>query len=455
LRVGPVAVLTSVASWNPADQDLTGWLAAQLIIDHPALAAGPPPGRKEWTQAAALIAAGLVLPVLDGLDEIPEDVRGSAISRINDMLQPGERVVATCRSQQYWDVVRPRSGVEVTLRAAAAVELRPLDAETVRSYLCDDAGGPAARARWEPVLTALGTEAPAGLALSTPLMVGLARSIYNPRPGEPIRELRDPAELCNPHLADQAAVESLLFDAFIPAAYRHERPGRWTAQEIDTWLVFLARHLETTIDGPDLAWWQLPIALPAIRNHATAEADAVATLAAATEAGMPATVTIRGSLLATLLGEPEAPETRSAASPMATLGRARRAAIVVGVPIAVVFGIVTGVAIGAFTGYASGVGRPVAPAIALGVAVMVTTGTTIGFLSSQWPWYGIARIWLALHQQLPWRLMSFLADAHRRGVLRQAGAVYQFRHIELQHRLATRPANSYMVPEAPGSGPAA
>jgi len=34
--------------------------------------------------------------------------------------------------------------------------------------------------------------------------------------------------------------------------------------------------------------------------------------------------------------------------------------------------------------------------------------------------------------------MAFLADAHQRGVLRQAGAVYQFRHIELQHRLATR-----------------
>jgi hypothetical protein len=37
--------------------------------------------------------------------------------------------------------------------------------------------------------------------------------------------------------------------------------------------------------------------------------------------------------------------------------------------------------------------------------------------------------------------MDFLADAHRRGVLRQAGAVYQFRHIELQHRLATRDAD--------------
>ena len=38
--------------------------------------------------------------------------------------------------------------------------------------------------------------------------------------------------------------------------------------------------------------------------------------------------------------------------------------------------------------------------------------------------------------RLPWQLMAFLADAHQRGVLRQAGAVYQFRHIELQHRLA-------------------
>jgi hypothetical protein len=32
--------------------------------------------------------------------------------------------------------------------------------------------------------------------------------------------------------------------------------------------------------------------------------------------------------------------------------------------------------------------------------------------------------------------MRFLADAHQRGVLRQAGAVYQFRHAELQRHLA-------------------
>src|SRR5262249_32175636 len=119
---------------------------------------------------------------------------------------------------------------------------------------------PAARARWDPVLAVLDTEAPAGQALSTPLMVGLARAIYNPRPGELAGTLRHPAELCDP--AVKEAVESLLFDAFIPAAYRHDSAGRWKAQDAEKWLAFLARHLEQTIGGPDIAWWQLWHAVP-------------------------------------------------------------------------------------------------------------------------------------------------------------------------------------------------
>jgi hypothetical protein len=105
------------------------------------------------------------------------------------------QVVVTCRTEQYRDAVRPSDGVEVTLRAAAAIQLRPLDADAVRRYLRDDAPGPAARARWAPVLAVLGTQAPAGQALSTPLMVGLARAIYNPRPGELAGTMPDPAEL--------------------------------------------------------------------------------------------------------------------------------------------------------------------------------------------------------------------------------------------------------------------
>ena len=70
-----------------------------------------------------------------------------------------------------------------------------------------------------------------------------------------------------------------------------------------------------------------------------------------------------------------------------------------------------------------------------------------------WPSYVLTIRWLAFRHRLPRPLMSFLADAHKRGLLRQAGAVYQFRHIELQHRLANRDAsgedvNSLAAPPA-------
>jgi hypothetical protein len=40
----PVPALVGLASWDPANQDLHSWLAAQLVIDHPAMAAAGRPG---------------------------------------------------------------------------------------------------------------------------------------------------------------------------------------------------------------------------------------------------------------------------------------------------------------------------------------------------------------------------------------------------------------------------
>ncbi|WP_189213907.1 NACHT domain-containing protein [Actinokineospora fastidiosa] len=52
--------------------------------------------------------------------------------------------------------------------------------------------------------------------------------------------------------------------------------------------------------------------------------------------------------------------------------------------------------------------------------------------------FNTARIWLAVTGKTPWRLMAFLRDAHRVGVLRLVGPVYQFRHELLRDRLARR-----------------
>ena len=71
--------------------------------------------------------------------------------------------------------------------------------------------------------------------------------------------------------------------------------------------------------------------------------------------------------------------------------------------------------------------------IVAGLFIVLLLGSTTG----AWTRYLDARLRLAVRGRLPWRTISFLNDAHRRGVLRQTGAVYQFRHIRLQEQLAT------------------
>jgi len=80
--------------------------------------------------------------------------------------------------------------------------------------------------------------------------------------------------------------------------------------------------------------------------------------------------------------------------------------------------------------------------VELGIVIGLVCGIPVAVRRSRkqavWLSYELSRLWLALSGQVPGSLMAFLGDAHKRGVLRQAGAVYQFRHLELQHRLATR-----------------
>ncbi|CAM5383019.1 hypothetical protein SLAVM298S_01827 [Streptomyces lavendulae subsp. lavendulae] len=75
-----------------------------------------------------------------------------------------------------------------------------------------------------------------------------------------------------------------------------------------------------------------------------------------------------------------------------------------------------------------------------------------GVAVSAWGRFAWARIWLAATGRLPWRLMAFLRDAHRRGMLRQSSGVYRFRHIELRNRLADvhgTPATGAAAPDGP------
>ena len=170
---GPVPVLLPIATWDPASEDFREWLISRLDIDYPALVESAVKGSTAASSSRALLDQGLIIPIIDGLDEIPDVVRGPAIAKINDAVQPGERIVLTSRTAHFRATVRPAEGIEITLRGAAAIELCSLDPTATTEYLRADAGGPSAEARWSPVIAAIDDHTLLAKVLSSPLMTSI------------------------------------------------------------------------------------------------------------------------------------------------------------------------------------------------------------------------------------------------------------------------------------------
>ncbi|MFF5480934.1 NACHT domain-containing protein [Streptomyces sp. NPDC012935] len=272
----PVPVLFSLASWDPR-QSLKTWMADQLRRTYPGLAAEAPSsvalnhttGDRAKDLATSLLNADLILPLLDGLDELPPARHAAALDTLNRTLPARQALVLTSRTIPYRTALT-RPGTNIRLNGAAIIQLLPLGAQTAASYLRRDAGGPSAPAfdRWDSVISRLGTTTPVGQALATPLALFLARTIYNPRPGAfpGAPQAPRPDELCDTTAyPDHAAINARLFQAFIPAAYTPHQPNppRWTAHQAHKTLAFLARLQHNQRAGsPDVAWWELSSAIP-------------------------------------------------------------------------------------------------------------------------------------------------------------------------------------------------
>ncbi|MFH8614816.1 NACHT domain-containing protein [Streptomyces sp. NPDC017979] len=505
-----VPVLLPLASWNPAAQDLNAWLVEQLTRDYASLRDPAPASSGNMDRARALVEHRLILPILDGLDELPPTTRSMAFDAISHALPPGQAVVLSSRVDEYRQAQFPAAGVPVKLAGAAGISLRPQAAAETVAYLTRDAGGEhsVSAVRWERVLAQLGSDTPVGQALRTPLMVFLARTVYNPRPGDYAASLPNPAELCDEdRLPTKEAVERHLFDAFIPAAYRRRsgRNCRWGPDRAKHVLIYLAKHLQHTLIGtPDLAWWQLheavcrrayqfllatatafaaglsalsadpgvslgiglaagflgwrtggkPRRLPAIAFRwsgmgfvlglawalwfglilvLSAQNDPVLGLLSGLFLGPVTGAWLGRGVVALASQETRSPDLAFAVGPTLLLRRDRRVFWRLTIEFGFGYGLVLALALTAM------LNGTTADSVRITTLSLITAfGVCGSFAYSAWGHFTLARYYLMLRHRLPRDLMAFLADAHQRGVLRQAGAVYQFRHIEIQHHLAQR-----------------
>lgn len=152
----PVPVIFSLAAWQP-EQTLDAWMVADLSRRY---------GAKPQL-IAHFVGAGMILPLLDGLDEVATlERRKACVNAIDvyrqsrDLLAPP--LVVACREREYQDLS--------ALKLNIALVVQPLALAQVRSYL--------ARAAFEGLRGAI--ERDAGLAdmARTPLLLGLMAETY-------------------------------------------------------------------------------------------------------------------------------------------------------------------------------------------------------------------------------------------------------------------------------------
>lgn len=258
-----VPVIFSIGSWDPSAVALRDWLIDRLVRDHPHLTRRAPGGS---TLAAALVDADLVLPVLDGFDEIAEGLRSTALEVLNSTSLP---LVLTSRRGEFAEAVQRTNAPLVW---AAGLELIDLTLDDLSAYLPrtsrpvprDDGGNAAV---WTPVLNRLrarrsGASTPLARVLSTPLMIILARTMYSEAPG------RNPAELLDAErFPDENSLEEHLLAGFVPTVYRRRVAERSAAgrrernrdpERAERWLGYLAHHLaRLDREQQDLAWWRI------------------------------------------------------------------------------------------------------------------------------------------------------------------------------------------------------
>jgi hypothetical protein len=486
----PVPVILLASSWHPAKEHFGEWLTRRIHEEYQGQ--GHDLTRDRIRE---LVRDRLVIPVLDGIDELPKPVLEHALDKLNQALGENSPVILTCRATEYTEAVMDKS----VLGAAAVIRAMPVDATTAAEYL-RRTSQPRRLPLWEPVLSAIisDEDGPAAKSFRSPLMLWLARTIYTTGPN-------NPAELLDEHrFSDAAAIERHLLDALVPSLFPsgprspdQPKPIRdWGPACAHRWLAFLAAHL-TRHRAREIEWWRLcrarpvpvvdvvlvvgsyfllrylmdlivdPFPLPEMFRSLQAGLGEHATLGTGILAGMiilflrlwtnesPRRLAYRGrrGVVEFILG----------AFVVLTLLLPNRAEILlVGIGVALVLGVgvslpsaavvgprvqlrgerttvvLTTVLVGPTLGGVAAWLMPTTnwaspPTICL-VSGLATAGVVI--VLSPWSQWLLAKTVLAACRRLPLATITFLEDAHRAGVLRKVGGTYQFRHAYLQTRLA-------------------
>jgi hypothetical protein len=488
-----VPLILPVASWQ-SGQPLHDWIAGRLARDHPELAAA---GRPDTTLAYELVRAGKILTILDGFDELPQSRRPDALKQLNRALDAGTPVILTTRAEEYEQAITAgdvltRSAViaiqpltpddlarylPLTTKPQAKQKWAPVlgqlpDNAELRAVLQNPLMTSLARAAYSDTPadpTELLGERPTRTQLEDHLLAQFIPSVYEAAAVKAQKYLsylaRDatrnsPAgEIAWWRLADRTPRlgQVMLLATYVAmvALVAHFTFARSGAESwgIAAWQVIALACLPALLLGLASARSPAPVRLSLHSRRTIAlllAAGAVLLLATAwlitKSFPFPVLYAVGALCLVLAIRWTRVPgDVTSASSPRDLLRSDRRAALTVsagnalaGDPGQVVFSLILWAPVLALSAWATagGAGTTVAGIWLATVVASAVLFAAFGMACTAWGCFSWSRVLLAATGQLPWRTMRFLEDAHRRGVLRQSGAAYQFRHSRLRERLA-------------------
>jgi hypothetical protein len=247
-ETGRLPVVFDLASWTPRCGTVAEWLVEEL---HKGYDVPPALGRR-W------LASNLIIPLMDGLDEVRAEHRDACVSALNRFrFAHGRLPLAVCSRVVEYEDLRTK------LALRGAVVIQPLSREEVDGYLrrAGDALDGVRALLWEDDQLAE--------LLTTPLFVGMVAMTYGDTPAAEALAHGTPELLRHRCIADY--VEGML----------HRRKARaeppYRPDEVLRWLAWLAGRMRAqdrsvlNLDQMQPAWlasrwqrWLVTVGAPVI-----------------------------------------------------------------------------------------------------------------------------------------------------------------------------------------------
>jgi hypothetical protein len=251
----PVPIVLSLIDFDPSAMSPYEWLVGRLQRDYPGLTE---------SLASALVRRGRVLPVLDGLDEVPDDRQARILQALNAVADGVEGFILTSRRPAYLSALSASGDVLTATAVIAPLALTPGDAcRYLRVQLAPHERllDPARHTAWTDVMARLenGRSADLAAVVANPLGLWLIRTVY-------VVGRRDPVPLIDPDHPDRAGrpLRDHLLDQLIPAVVRNDSVSRLPGSarndtREDTWCRYLTTIAMQLRDGDsrDWLWWRL------------------------------------------------------------------------------------------------------------------------------------------------------------------------------------------------------